>query len=150
LLLNESHVEGTGSASLAVAGFDDPLRGEPDPGTALLEVPADAVQVWAFHAPGYADRLRGAPISRPAFMLAGHTHGGQVRPPLLPAITPPGSGRFLAGWYRDTFAPLYVNRGVGTTTIRARFRCPPEIALITLVRGPAADQGGLPASPPAA
>jgi len=135
LLLNEAHVEVAGAGSLAVAGLDDPLRGEPDPRAALRDVPAHAVQVWAFHAPGYADRLQGGRIAPPAFMLAGHTHGGQIRPPLLPAVTPPGSGRFLAGWYLDSFAPLYVNRGVGTTTIRARFRCPPEVAVFTLVRG---------------
>jgi len=44
------------------------------------------------------------------------------------------SGRFVAGWYHDSFAPLYVSRGVGTSGIRARFRCPPEVPLFTLRR----------------
>jgi predicted MPP superfamily phosphohydrolase len=64
----------------------------------------------------------------------GHTHGGQIRLPPIPAVTPPGSGRFVAGWYRDTFAPMYVSRGIGTTEIRARFLCPPEAPLFTLRR----------------
>jgi hypothetical protein len=65
-------------------------------------------------------------------MLAGHTHGGQVRIPLLPPVKPVGAGRFLEGWYRDTFAPLYVSRGVGTTGIPVRFRCPAELPIFTL------------------
>jgi predicted MPP superfamily phosphohydrolase len=45
-----------------------------------------------------------------------------------------GSGRFVAGWYRDTFAPLYVSRGIGTADIRARLFCPPELPIFTLRR----------------
>ena len=70
----------------------------------------------------------------PAFILSGHTHGGQIRLPFVPAYTPEGSGRFVAGWYTDTFAPLYVSRGIGTTTIPARFGCPPELPIFTLRR----------------
>jgi predicted MPP superfamily phosphohydrolase len=47
-------------------------------------------------------------------------------------VKPEGAGRFLEGWYRDTFAPLYVSRGVGTTGIPARFRCPAELPIFTL------------------
>jgi uncharacterized protein len=133
-LLNSSHLIRVGAATLAVVGLDDPRLGSPDPGTALRGVPESATGVWVFHAPGYADDLRGAGWPVPAFAAAGHTHGGQIRLPPIPALTPIGSGRFVAGWYRDTFAPLYVSRGIGTTAIRARFLCPPEIALFTLRR----------------
>ncbi len=131
-LYNEAQVVRVGDGSLALVGLDDPRAGIPDPSRALRDVPADAVQLWGFHAPGYADQLLREPYPRPALTLAGHTHGGQIRPPLLPAITPPASGRFVAGWYRDTFAPMYVSRGIGTSGIRARFRCPPEVVLLTL------------------
>lgn len=132
-LMNDAHLIGEGSARLALVGLDDPRSGMADPARALRDVPGEAVAVWGFHAPGYADRLRGKSFPPPALMLAGHTHGGQIRLPPLPAITPRGSGRFVAGWYRDTFAPLFVNRGIGTSDIRARFLCPPQIGLITLV-----------------
>lgn len=131
-LFNEALAVGVGSARVAVVGLDDPLSGNPDPARALRDVSSDAVTIWAFHAPGYADTVRAESLPAPALALAGHTHGGQIRLPLVPPITPRGSGRFLAGWYRDSFAPLYVNRGVGTTTIRARFRCPPEVAVFVL------------------
>ncbi len=68
--------------------------------------------------------------------FAGHTHGGQVRLPLIGALwTPPGSGRYVAGWYSMSEAPrarMYVSRGVGTSVLPVRFLCRPEVALITL------------------
>jgi predicted MPP superfamily phosphohydrolase len=133
-LYNASRLVRVGSATLALVGLDDPRAGSPDPDAALRGVPADATAIWAFHAPGYADDLRGRGWPAPAFAAAGHTHGGQLRLPPIPALTPLGSGRFVAGWYRDTFAPLYVSRGIGTTEIRARFLCPPELPLFTLRR----------------
>ncbi|MEO8633688.1 MAG: metallophosphoesterase [Gemmatimonadales bacterium] len=134
VLCNRSWVLRRGGATLALVGLDDPREGIPDPAVALRDVPGDATAMWAFHAPGYADQLRPLGFPRPAFMLAGHTHGGQIRIPFVPPITPKASGRFLEGWYHDTFAPLFVNRGIGTSGIRARFRCTPEVALFTLRR----------------
>ena len=131
-LLNQAHLVGRGSAMIALVGLDDPRAGRADPEGAIRDVPSGAIQVWAFHSPGFADRLRRRPLPPPALILAGHTHGGQIRLPPLPAITPPGSGRFVAGWYRDTFAPLFVSRGIGTSDIRARFLCPPELGVLTL------------------
>ncbi len=69
-------------------------------------------------------------------ILCGHTHGGQVRLPMLkPFHLPRHSGRFVDGLYRvgkkDT--PLYVTRGIGTSIMPLRFFCPPEINLIRLV-----------------
>ncbi|MBK9067883.1 MAG: metallophosphoesterase [Gemmatimonadetes bacterium] len=134
LLYNRSLVVERGGARLTLVGLDDARSGAPDPEGALRDTAPGSPQVWVFHAPGYADVLRSRGLPRPAFALAGHTHGGQIRPPLLPPITPPASGRFVAGWYRDTFAPLYVSRGIGTSGIRARFRCPPEIGVFTVHR----------------
>jgi uncharacterized protein len=133
LLFNHARVLRVESATLAIAGLDDPRAGHADPVRALKEVPSGATTILTFHAPGFADRIP-ADLPRPAFIAAGHTHGGQIRLPPIPALTPPGSGRFVAGWYRDTFAPLYVSRGIGTTAIRARFLCPPEVPLFTLRR----------------
>lgn len=131
-LLNQTHVVRRGDSALAIVGLDDPRMGVPTPEQALPDVPSDAPTIWAFHAPGYADELSADRYPRPDLMLAGHTHGGQIRIPFVPAVTPLASGRFVAGWYRDTFAPLYVSRGIGTSSIRARFRCPPEIVVFSL------------------
>jgi uncharacterized protein len=66
-------------------------------------------------------------------MLSGHTHGGQVRIPFLPAMFLPPMGRdYVEGLFRLGPTQLYVNRGVGTVNLPFRFNCPAEITLITL------------------
>src|SRR5919112_1762235 len=122
LLVNQSTVLEIGGTALALVGLDDLLSGRPDISTARAGLGADVVEVWVVHEPEFADQIsRESP--RAAMLLAGHTHGGQIRIPLMPPIKPVGAGRFLEGWYRDTATPLYVSRGVGTTAIPARFRC---------------------------
>lgn len=134
LLFNTSRVVKVGAASLGVVGLDDPRAGHAEPDKAIAGLPSGIPVIWTFHAPGLADHLSPDRYPRPTLIAAGHTHGGQIRLPLVPALTPPGSGRFVAGWYRDTFGPLYVSRGIGTTAVRARFLCPPEVPLFTLRR----------------
>jgi predicted MPP superfamily phosphohydrolase len=133
LLVNSHREIRVGGSSLVLVGLDDPVLGRPDLLAARAGLPPDGAEIWLVHAPGFASYPPEAP-GIPAFILSGHTHGGQIRLPFLPAVTPEGSGRFVAGWYRDTFAPLYVSRGVGTTTIPARFNCPPELPIFTLRR----------------
>lgn len=71
-------------------------------------------------------------------VLAGHTHGGQVRP--WPGLALHSSSdvppRFAAGLlrYRQTLAA--VGRGLGTAVLHLRLNCPPQIPLYTLRRGP--------------
>lgn len=133
LLINQSAVVDLGGSSLALVGLDDVLSGRPDL-TAARAGLSDSVEIWLVHEPTFADQL--GPVGpRPAMLLAGHTHGGQIRIPFVPPLTPVGAGRFLEGWYRDTPAPLYVSRGVGTTSIPARFRCPAELPIFTLETG---------------
>jgi predicted MPP superfamily phosphohydrolase len=133
VLANRTATIRMGGGALAIAGLDDPFGSGPDPRATLAGVPYDAPTIWLLHEPGYVDGVPGRPGA--AAVLAGHTHGGQIRIPLVPAVTPTGSGRFVAGWYRDTPVPLYVSRGVGTTTIRARFRCRAELPVFTLRGG---------------
>jgi hypothetical protein len=66
-------------------------------------------------------------------MLSGHTHGGQVRFPFLPATQlPPLGKKYVEGLFRLGPTQLYVNRGIGTVGLPIRFNCPPEITEITL------------------
>jgi len=135
LLYNSSARVGAGPSALTIVGIDDPVLGEPDVALAVRDVDAADPSVWLVHAPGYVDGIPRDRFPRPAAILAGHTHGGQVRLPFYTPYTPSGSGRFVAGWYRDTLAPLYVSRGIGTVLVDARLFCPPEMAVFTLRRG---------------
>lgn len=66
-------------------------------------------------------------------MLSGHTHGGQVRLPFLPPLDlPPFGRRYIEGLFRHGPTQLYVNRGIGAVGVPFRFRCPPEITVLTL------------------
>jgi predicted MPP superfamily phosphohydrolase len=132
LLVNARREVAVGDTSIVLVGLDDPVLGRPDIYRARAGLASGGVEVWLVHAPGIVSHQLQHDDASPAFLLAGHTHGGQIRLPFVPAVTPNGSGRFVAGWYRDTFAPLYVSRGVGTTAIPARFRCPPELPIFTL------------------
>lgn len=131
LLVNRAMTVDVSGVPLTLVGIDDPVSGAPDLIKARETVVAGATEIWLVHAPGYLDQPPPIP-ARPAMLVSGHTHGGQIRIPFLPPVKPTGAGRFLEGWYYDTFAPLYVSRGVGTTGIPARFLCPAEVPLFTL------------------
>lgn len=71
-------------------------------------------------------------------MVSGHTHGGQVRLPLLPTLFAPGQGLFPQyshGVYRKGNSVLYISKGIGATDFQFRFFNRPEIAIITLKKG---------------
>ena len=82
------------------------------------------------HYPRVADHLDGRRFD---LVLAGHSHGGQVRLPFWGAlILPPGVGKYDLGFYQTLGGPLYVNAGIGTYRLPVRLNCPPEITLITI------------------
>lgn len=63
-------------------------------------------------------------------ILAGHSHGGQVRVPFYGAVyLPRFVGRYEWGRYTTPGGPLYVTAGIGTYKVPARFNCPPEVVV---------------------
>lgn len=63
--------------------------------------------------------------------LSGHSHGGQVRLPLLGALMVPDLvDEYSHGLFDTKFGPLYVNAGIGYSQINVRFLCRPEITAI--------------------
>jgi predicted MPP superfamily phosphohydrolase len=123
-----------------LAGLDDPVLGQPDPDRAIppsiRNLPHEPV-ILMCHAPDYADDLmKRATGGSVAWMLSGHTHGGQVRLPFVGAMQLPPLGRkYVEGWFRFGSMQLYVNRGLGAVGVPFRFDCPPEITLFTLRAG---------------
>jgi len=74
---------------------------------------------------------------RVQLVLAGHTHGGQVRFPLIgPVISSSDYGdRWVRGHVFEENHHLFVTTGIGTSIIPVRFGLPPEIVLLTLKSG---------------
>lgn len=70
-------------------------------------------------------------------MLSGHTHGGQVRFPVIGSVFVPSKFgvKYAHGLYLEQNTYLYVNRGIGVTEPPLRFLCKPEITEITLIKG---------------
>lgn len=110
-------------------GIDDLYAGSPDLEKAFAGVPESAYKLALFHSPVYFDKMAG----RSDLVLAGHSHGGQVRLPVLgPLWTPPFVGEYFSGWFEKEGTKMYVSRGVGTSVFDVRFWCRPEVAIITL------------------
>jgi hypothetical protein len=126
-----------GSGRIWLAGVDDAVNGNPD---LDLAVPASIRNVvnepvlLMCHAPDFADDLLADPAGDSVqLMLSGHTHGGQIRLPLIGPLQLPDLGKkYVEGWFRLGDLQLYVNRGLGTVGLPFRIDCPPEITLITL------------------
>jgi uncharacterized protein len=66
-------------------------------------------------------------------MLAGHTHGGQIRiPPLGAIFSPTRYGvKYISGVFHAPPTILHVSRGISGDT-PVRWNCPPEIACLRL------------------
>lgn len=118
-------------AQLHLAGIDDVVARKARLDVVLDQLPESGCAILLAHEPDFADII--APYGRFDLQLSGHTHGGQVRIPVLGALISPKHGRrYHKGWYRIDNLRLYVNRGVGMVTLTLRFNCRPEIAVFTL------------------
>jgi len=121
---------------LWLAGLDDTLLGRPDLDRALTGAPPGAVRILLVHEPDLADEIR--PEHQVALQISGHSHGGQVRLPLVGALFTPRMGsKYVAGLYQAPACQVYTSRGVGVSHLPIRVFCPPEVTLITLHRGDA-------------
>jgi len=118
---------------LWLSGVNDPVTMIPDLDNAIPEQPDGPVLLMS-HGPDFADDLLAHPRGHLVdLMFSGHTHGGQVRIPLLgPMQLPEGGRKYAEGLYRLDRLQLYVNRGIGAVGLPFRLNCPPEITLVTL------------------
>lgn len=121
---------GRGSAVM-IAGDETPWLGtHPD----LSQIPPEMFRILLSHTP---DNLEWARDHQVDLMLSGHTHGGQIRLPLLgPVYSPSKYGcRYASGVFWRSPTLLYVSRGIsGREPIR--YNCAPELTRLVLRTGP--------------
>jgi predicted MPP superfamily phosphohydrolase len=122
-----------GAATLWMIGVDDLWRGADDMAAALQSVPARDPKILLCHNPLGIHRAAAYGID---FMISGHTHGGQVRLPVVGSVRGKSKlgERFVDGWNRLAGTQIYVSRGIGRSVVPLRLNCPPEIACFRLRR----------------
>jgi uncharacterized protein len=133
MLLNENEALYRGEARLWFAGVDDPDHYRTDDlKRELAGVPRGEPIVLLAHS---TDGFKAAAAAGVTSCLSGHTHGGQIcLPGGIPVLTSTRMPRRLAsGRWRQGAMHGYTARRVGTSTVDARFNCPPEIVLHTLL-----------------
>lgn len=82
------------------------------------------------HYPAWVAKLGGQKFE---LLLAGHSHGGQVRLPFYgPLFVPFGVEQYDLGLFHTPSGPLYVNPGIGWFPWPLRFNCRPEITVIEI------------------
>jgi len=139
VLENRAVMLGAEGEKIWLAGIGDQLahrigphrfRGVDDlPGT-LAQVTTDDPIILLAHEPDIFPRVP----SRVVLTFAGHTHGGQIRLPLIwPAFVPSRYGaRYAYGHVVESGRHLIVSGGLGTSIIPARLGVPPEIVQVVL------------------
>jgi predicted MPP superfamily phosphohydrolase len=129
LLRNEATVV----AGLQFIGIDDLWSPQFDPVNVLEERGGSPSTLVLCHNPDAADKPVWGPYQ--GWILSGHTHGGQCKPPFLPPpLLPVRNRRYVAGEINLTGnRNMYISRGVGHL-LRVRFNVRPEIAVFRLKR----------------
>jgi predicted MPP superfamily phosphohydrolase len=117
---------------LKVLGLDDLLHGTPA-FKMSDDVPTGSLpELVISHCPGAFDRIK-SHLQNPKIIISGHTHGGQIAPFGKVLVTPPGSGRYIKGWYRRGNNSMYVMRGVGANYVPVRIGARPELLVLDLI-----------------
>lgn len=135
ILLDDSFVPLDGPwGALDVIGTDDYFSTHADLDAALVGTRPEAFRLVLTHSPDVIPHLRGSGVD---LAICGHTHGGQLRVPVLGAPYIPGQWwpEYSKGWYDIDGVPLYIDAGVGTTGPPVRAFNPSQLTLIEISAG---------------
>lgn len=114
-----------------IIGMDDSIFGTLDKETIISFLDEGTYNIILSHEPDVADLFLEYAAD---LFLTGHSHGGQVNLPVI-SYTPPLAQKYIRGMYdlnnyRQT--KVYVNVGLGTSTLPLRFMAIPELTVITI------------------
>lgn len=124
-------IERNGQA-LWLAGAGDFMNDHRDLDPILAPIPDRDCRILLAHNPSTADSRF---TQRIDLILAGHTHGGQIRIPFLGAPYLPLPNKNYVQGITTTArgGTMFISRGIGSASVPARFNCYPEIAVLELV-----------------
>ncbi|MGL4760366.1 MAG: metallophosphoesterase [Sarcina sp.] len=133
LLKNENTQININNKTLNIMGLDDFFQGKYDISKTTSDINENDFNLLMLHEPDLATKFLDLPID---LALAGHSHGGQIYIPLYGTIVNTGLAEsYDRGLYKlrkDGTFPLYVNSGIGCTSLPIRFCCVPNISIITI------------------
>ncbi len=133
VLQNENTVIDFGTNQLAIAGIEDRWFPTSDVGQSMVGIPAGTPTILLTHNP---DVILDPRSGSAGLIVAGHTHGGQIRLPWLGPVPrlPTRLGRvFDQGIFHLTKkTTLAISRGIGESGPRVRLFAPPEILLLQI------------------
>ena len=132
---------------LALGGIDDAVTGHADlRGTAGRMRRLGGAMVLLSHTPG---PFRYLPRDI-ELMLAGHTHCGQLRPPLIGWVLSAQhyAARYSCGVMGNPGRMVIVTAGLGTSVVPLRYRVPPDMWLVRIGGVTRALSPGAKPSPP--
>jgi predicted MPP superfamily phosphohydrolase len=99
-------------------------------GVRFIEPKSGGKNIMLLHYPVFVESLGTRQYD---LILAGHSHGGQVRIPFWGSlIKPSGTGKYDLGLTPTPSGPLYVNPGLGWFYLPYRFNCRPELTVFEL------------------
>jgi predicted MPP superfamily phosphohydrolase len=118
---------------LTVVGLDDLWAERFAPQDVLPGIGSDQASLVLSHNPDTMDKEGWGDWK--GWVLSGHTHGGQCKPPFLPPpILPVENHRYTQGAFEfDDGRRLYINPGLGYLR-QVRFNVRPEITVFSLSR----------------
>ncbi|WP_010531981.1 metallophosphoesterase [Lentibacillus jeotgali] len=119
--------------TINLAGIDDYGTEHDNLEETFNNLNTDDYTVLLSHSPGIIQHEGPIPAD---LILSGHTHGGQIRFPLIGALIAPGQGYFPK-YDKGTFRlgltqHLYIDSGLGTTRLPVRFLNKSQLSLITI------------------
>lgn len=132
VLNNANTIIRRGQDTLQLVGIDDWDWNGTDWPRAFHGVDRKRASILLSHQPRVFDLAETENVS---LILSGHTHGGQIRLPLIGAPARFSKQlKYLRGLYERNGTQLYVSRGTGVIGLPVRFGVPPEIAVLRLRR----------------
>ncbi len=130
VLSNAHTVVNLRHAPLEIVGIDDAVTEHADVPKAFAGTKRNRSRLVLTHIPSIADN---AADFGGGLALAGHTHGGHVHIPKVTAHVFKRFGNpYLKGFYEIEDLMLYVNCGVGASSVPIRAGAPSEVAVFTL------------------
>ena len=133
-ILNNKNTQITiGDTVINLVGIDNESTNHENLNLAFDGVDQEKYTILLSHSPGVVEKYQDIPAD---LILSGHTHGGQIRIPLIGAVIAPDQGFFPEldkGIFEiETGQYLYIDSGVGTSIAPVRFWNQSQVSLVEI------------------